>query len=208
MISKRVLILVLALGAGSLTPSQAIAESHGRSKVRVPPVPASIRVPPGHIVYASGFAVGTQNYICAVTGSGALDWTFLGPQATVFITTHGEPVQQRMTHYLSQNPFEVDKFRATWQHSVDSSRVWAVAVASSEDPAFVEPGAIPWLLLDVVGGDDGPTGGETLSRASLIQRLNTAGGRKPTAGCTSASHMGAFTFVPYSAEYYFYRARR
>jgi hypothetical protein len=170
-------------------------------------VPVEIQVPEGHVVYASGFAVGTQNYICATTGSGTLDWTFIGPQATLFITAHGDPVQQRMTHYLSQNPFEVEKFRATWQHSVDSSRVWGVAVASSEDPAFVEPGAIPWLLLDVVGGDEGPTGGRALSQASLIHRLNTSGGRKPIGGCTASSHIGTFRFVPYSAEYYFYRAR-
>jgi hypothetical protein len=207
MISKRILTLVLAVGAGAITPSAVAAQSAGRNRTRVPPVPVEIQVPAGHAAYASGFAVGTQNYICATTASGTLDWTFIGPQATLFITAHGEPVQQRMTHYLSQNPFEVEKFRATWQHSVDSSRVWGVAVASSEDPAFVEPGAIPWLLLDVVGGDEGPTGGRTLSQASLIHRLNTSGGRKPIGGCTSASHIGTFRFVPYSAEYYFYRAR-
>lgn len=207
MISTRVLTLVLGIGAAALTPAAAAAQPHGRNTAHVPPVPVEIQVPPGHVVYASGFAVGTQNYICAVTASGALDWTFIGPQATLFITAHGEPVQQRMTHYLSQNPFEADKFRATWQHSIDSSRVWGVAVASSEDPAFVEPGAIPWLLLEVVGSDEGPTGGGTLSRATWVQRLNTSGGRKPTTGCTSGQ-IGAFQFVPYSAEYYFHRARR
>lgn len=208
MISKLVLTLVVAVGAAAMTPSAAAAQTPGRSSAHVPPVPAEIQVPPGHVMYASGFAVGTQNYICAVTASGTLDWTFIGPQATLFMTAHGAPVQQRMTHYLSQNPFEVEKFRATWQHSVDSSRVWGVALASSEDPAFVEPGAVAWLLLGVVGSDDGPTGGDTLSRASFIHRLNTSGGRKPTVGCTAPDHIGAFTFVPYSAEYYFYRPRR
>jgi hypothetical protein len=207
MIANRVLPLFVAAVVGSLLPAPATGQSPAGNRVRVPSVPAEIRVPPGHAVYLTGFAVGTQNYICAVTRSGGLDWTFIGPQATLFATAHGEPVHQRMTHDLGQNPFEIEKFRATWQHSVDSSRVWAVAAASSEDPAFVAPGAIPWLLLDVVGSEPGPTGGSILSQASLIHRLNTSGGRKPTAGCTSADHIGALKFVSYTAEYYFYRAR-
>jgi hypothetical protein len=207
MITNRALTLLVAAVVGCLLPAPATGQSPGRNRVHVPSVPAEIQVPPGHDVYLTGFAVGTQNYICAVTRSGSLDWTFIGPQATLFATAHGEPVHQRMTHFLAQNPFEIEKFRPTWQDSVDSSRVWAVAAASSEDVAFVAPGAIPWLLLDVVGGEPGPTGGRTLSQASLIHRLNTSGGRKPTGGCTSADHIGTLTFVPYTAEYFFYRAR-
>src|SRR5215216_5521720 len=49
-----------------------------------------------------------------------------------------------------------------WQHSRDTSTVWAkVALdGSSTDPAFVAAGAIPWLLLDVVGVQEGPSGGD------------------------------------------------
>jgi len=69
-----------------------------------------------------------------------------GPQATLF-NEHG---QQVITHFLSPNPDEAGTARATWQHSRDTSAVWARAIASSSDPAFVAPGAIPWLLLELV----------------------------------------------------------
>jgi hypothetical protein len=75
-------------------------------------------------------------------------WSFLGPQATLFDGSH-----QVMTHYLSPNPDEQNTPRATWQHSRDSSAVWAAAIASSSDAAYVEQGAIPWLLLRVVRWD-------------------------------------------------------
>ena len=50
--------------------------------------------------------------------------------------------------------------RATWQDSRDTSAVWAKAIQTSSDPNFVKPGAIPWLLLEVVGLEHGPTWGE------------------------------------------------
>jgi hypothetical protein len=68
--------------------------------------------------------------------------------------------KQIITHFLSSNPDESGMASATWQHSRDTSTVWAMAIASSSDPNFVELGAIPWLLLQVVGTEPGPTGGE------------------------------------------------
>lgn len=46
------------------------------------------------------------------------------------------------------------------------------------------PSAIPWLLLEVVGEQDGPTGGHKLTETTFIQRLNTSGGVAPSTGCT------------------------
>lgn len=206
MIVTRVLPVVAGVLFITLSPSLAAAQPGSRKGIDVPPVPHEIAVPAGHSVYEVGYATGTQNYICAVTKAGTLDWTFIGPEATVFDSEHHRRMDQTMTHYLSQNPFEIERFRATWRDSDDSSRVWGVAIASSESPAFVAPGAISWLLLDVVGAERGPTGGKNLWRTSLIQRLNTAGGRKPTGGCTAVDHLGVLKFVPYTAEYYFYRA--
>jgi Protein of unknown function (DUF3455) len=76
---------------------------------------------------------------------------------------------------------------------------------SSTDPAFVAPGAIPWLLLTVVGFKDGPTGGDTLSGTKFIQRLNTSGGVAPATGCSSPTDVGNKAFVPYTADYFFYK---
>ena len=189
----------------ALAPALAGAEKEARHQPRVPPVPVDIEAPAGHSAYLKGYAVGTQNFICAVTKSGTLDWTFIGPQATLFLTSHGRPVRQGMTHFLSQNPDEVEKLRAVWQDSEDSSAVWGLAIRSSQDPAFVAADAIPWLLLEVVGGRRGPTGGKALVHTTYIQRLNTTGGRKPATGCTMTDDIGLAKFVPYTAEYYFYR---
>jgi hypothetical protein len=78
-----------------------------------------------------------------------------------------------------------------------------MAIASSDDPAFVDPTAIPWLLLQVVGAEPGPLGGERLSRATYIQRLKTTGGRAPADPCPT---VGERRFVPYEADYIFYKA--
>jgi hypothetical protein len=95
--------------------------------------------------------------------------------------------------------------RATWQHSRDTSAVWAMASETSSDPAFVESNAIPWLLLDVVGDQDGPTGGDKLSETTFIHRLNTSGGVAPSTGCTQSTDVGKRAFVPYTADYFFYK---
>ena len=84
-----------------------------------------------------------------------------------------------MTHYLSPNPIEAGIARATWRHSRDTSTVWAVAVETSSDAAYVAPGAIPWLKLEVKGAQYGPDGGSKLTATKFIQRVNTAGGKAP-----------------------------
>jgi hypothetical protein len=105
---------------------------------------------------------------------------------------------------LSPNPFEGDTPRATWQHSKDTGTIWAVAIASSSDPQFVAPNAIPWLLLQVVGDQAGPTGGDRLTRTTFIQRLNTAGGVAPLSECAALTNIGKKALVPYTADYFFF----
>jgi hypothetical protein len=75
----------------------------------------------------------------------------------------------------------------------------------SSDPGFVEPGAIPWLKLEVVGTEGGPTGGKQLTVANFVQRLNTVGGVAPATGCSQSANVGSRIFVPYEADYFFYR---
>jgi hypothetical protein len=164
------------------------------------PVPAGLAVPAGYQPFLTTHAEGTQNYVC-VAGPGGFTWMFHGPQATLT----DESGAQVATHFLSPNPVEDGAPRATWQHSGDTSRVWAAAIASSSDPAFVAPGAIPWLLLRVVGQHAGPGGGATLSGAFYIQRLATAGGIAPVTGCKAAEDVGRKALVPYATDYVFHR---
>lgn len=117
-----------------------------------------------------------------------------------------EEDRQLITHFLSPNPEERGTARATWQDSEDTSTVWAMPIASASDPDIVETGAIPWLLLQRVGAEPGPTGGDRLTRTTFIQRLNTAAGVAPSAGCTQSPDVGHRAFVPYTADYFFYKA--
>jgi hypothetical protein len=174
---------------------------HG-DRVGVPPVPADIQAPQGHKAFLKGFAVGTQNFFCTSSG-----WAFVGPQATLFLTfpaMHGEARQQIATHFLSPNPAEPGTARPTWQSSADTSAVWGKVKASSSDPAYVAPGAIPWLLLEAAGAQRGAIGGAGLSQTTFLQRINTAGGAMPPMPCTP----GSMAFVPYVADYVFYKAER
>ena len=109
-----------------------------------------------------------------------------------------------ITHFLSPNPDESGVARATWQHSKDTSTIWAVAIASSSDLKYVAPGAIPWLLLRVVGDQPGPTGSDQLVKTTHIQRLNTSGGVAPSTGCSRSTDVGAKALVHYTAKYVFY----
>lgn len=170
-------------------------------QIKVPPVPSNLQVPAGNKAFREGFAIGTQNYVCMPSGSG-FAWTFFGPQATLF----NDDDEQIITHFLSPNPLETGTPRATWQHSRDTSSVWAMAIATSSDPAFVAPGAIPWLLLQVVGAQDGPADGHKLTPATFIQRLTTSGGVVPTTGCSVSTDLGKKALVPYTAEYFFYKS--
>jgi hypothetical protein len=179
--------------------------------VTPPPVPTNIQVPAGNKVFLKGFAVGTQNYIClpcpnlitpaAMCPASGFAWAFFGPQATLF----DEDDKQVITHFLSPNPDESGTPpRATWQHSRDTSAVWGGQAISSSDPDFVAPGAIPWLRLEVVGEQSGPTDGDRLTRTTFIQRLNTSGGVAPLTGCVTVSDIGKKALVPYTTDYFFY----
>src|SRR5690606_7368569 len=111
----------------TLALSTSAAPVHGQHTP--PDVPLNLQVPAGYQPFLIGHATGTQNYICMPSKKKAVAWTFLGPQATLF----DDENEQILTHYLSPNPDEGSVARATWQHSRDSSTVWAVAIASSTD---------------------------------------------------------------------------
>lgn len=189
-------LVVLGLG-----PSTVMAQ---RARIEVPPVPLDIDVPTGHSVYLKGHAVGTQNYVCLPEGD-KLKWKLMAPQATLFETSRGAPYQQTMTHFLGAYPVGYGPAFPSWQHSFDSSQVWGRKRSESADPAYVEPGAIPWLLVEAVGGERGPAGSSVLAETTYIHRVNTSGGLAPSSEC---ANLGALVLMPYAADYFFYREDR
>jgi hypothetical protein len=186
----------------------------GAQKVASPTTPAIITPLPGNSAFLVGHAVGTQGYVCLPTSTG-VSWTVNGsrPEATLFAGARGHEVQI-ISHYLSPdtNPNEfapkpLPFGSATWQSSLDSSKVWAQllnAIPAGSDPSCPNPGAIGCLLLQTIGSQQGPTGGKRLTRTTFIQRLNTQGGSAPATGCSVATDVGKQTLVPYTADYYFF----
>lgn len=177
-------------------------------------------------LFRIGYAVGTQQYVCrssvdSLSGETIYGWTLFGPQATLF--KDADLTKQNMTHFQSSNPLEDDPLdlsvggmpRPTWQDSKDTSAVWAqppAPIAMVDAPACDDDGdastpaiaSIPLLKLGVGGDPFGPTG--KLTQATFIQRLNTCAGVAPATGCTEAGHVGRKALIPYTADYFFYKA--
>jgi hypothetical protein len=197
--SRSLALAAVGLMAIGAAPLQAAGKPGAPAAETVP----AVLMPEGAKPFLRTRAVGTQNYVCVVTGAG-FAWQFIGPQATLFVSLAGFQ-QQVTTHFLSPNPDEAGVARATWQASLDSSRVWARATQVVSDPAIIGAGNIPWLLLERVGAKRGPAGGNALSQASWVQRLRTVGGVAPSTGCSQSTDVGAVALVPYSTDYVFLR---
>ena len=182
----------------------------------IPSPTTSLTPPVGNSAFLLGHGVGTQAYVCLSTGTGGASWTVnhARPEATLFAHIFGEAVQI-ITHFLSPvvNPNDVGpkppRFGdVTWQSSFDSSRVWAQKdkfVPAGSETSCPNAGAIDCLLLQVIGTDEGPGGGRSLTKTTFIQRLNTKGGSAPATGCFVTSDVGKQVLVPYSADYFFFR---
>jgi hypothetical protein len=202
-------VLVLACAFGTATNAAA-------QQVTPPPTPTAITPPDGNSAYAVGHAFGSQGYVCLPdTKNGGTSWTInpARPEATLFVDVFGQPVQI-ITHFASidANPNANATLpvslggNATWQSSFDTSKVWAKAVgtvvAGTDPVSCPNTGAIPCLLLQSIGNQQGPTGGKFLAQATFVQRLNTNGGAAPITACT----VGQTQLQPYTADYFFYRA--
>ena len=165
----------------ALLPGLAFADQ----PVPPPNVPDAIKVPEGNVVFVVGHASGTQNYVCTFTSPGYA-WTLTGPTATLV----DDKGKQIITHYAGP----------TWQ-ARDGSKV----VAAVDEKVTVDATAIRWLRLHATTKTAGPDG-DSLTRATYIQGVNTTGGLAPAGGC-NASSVGDTTNVPYTADYYFYRSK-
>ena len=130
-------------------------------------------------------ATGVQKYTCQANGT----WLFTDPEATLFKTNGApKPVGSHFLNFATGRP--------VWQFK-DGSSVEAARTQSASGGA----GNIAWLLLQAVDTTSGADG-DRLSRTTWIQRLNTSGGVAPAGTCTP----GATIAVPYSADYFFWRA--
>jgi len=201
-LSAAALVLACAFGTATLAAAQ----------VTPPPTPTDITVPAGNSAYLVGHAFGSQGYTCLPTSTGAAVWNPTArPEATLFADFFGHLVQI-ITHFqsINENPkpgvTPPLSGNATWQGSLDSSRVWMVKVkgidAGSDPASCPNSGSIQCLLLQSVGNKKGATGGNLLADTTFIQRLNTSGGAVPTSVCT----VGQTQLVPYTADYFFFRA--
>lgn len=110
------------------------------------------------------------------------NWIFVAPEAVLFADVGANGTVG--IHYAGP----------TWE-SVSGSRVVGTAI----ERCTPDPDAIPWLLLGAVSSE----GPGIFHRVTFIQRLNTVGGNAPTAPGNST---GEVARVPYTTEYFFYRA--
>ncbi|HZU26351.1 MAG TPA: DUF3455 domain-containing protein [Bryobacteraceae bacterium] len=203
--------LVIGCSLGCATRAHAQEIPHPETSTLITP-------DAGNSAFLVGHATGTQGYVCLPVspGSSTASWTVNNarPEATLF-TTFLDVQFQIITHFLSPDahpnkfaPSPLPFGSATWQSSMDSSKVWAQTVHSvpaGSEAACPNAGAIPCLLLQAIGSEDGPGHGATLTPTTFIQRLNTKGGSAPVDGCFEGSDVGKQTLVPYTADYYFFR---
>lgn len=206
-----VIALVVACAFGTVTHAAA-------QQITSPPTPVLSTPPLAHTAFLLGHGVGTQGYVCLPKGAGA-SWTVNNarPEATLFTSSFGQDVQI-ITHFQSPDtnpnrfaPKPIPFGSATWQSSFDSSVVWAQVLHGNAIPAGSHPscpnaGSISCLLLQSIGTQNGPAGGNFMTQTTFIQRLNTNGGSAPpdSDGCGTLDKVGAQRLVPYTADYYFF----
>ena len=170
------LIVLLAVAGAALASIPAVRADNQSPDLPLP-LCNKVQVPEGNKVAFHVYATGVQVY----KWNGA-SWDFVAPVATLSASAnyHGEVG----IHYAGP----------TWESNSGSK-----VVAKRVDGCSPDSTAIPWLLL-VAASTSGPG---IFSSVTYIQRVNTTGGLPPTA---PGSSVGVMQEVPYTAEYYFYRA--
>ena len=123
------------------------------------------------------FAKGVQIYRWTGTA-----WMLSGPEAVLSADAEGNSVVG--THYAGPK----------WESN--SGSVVSGTVLKRCTP---NPNAIQWLAIKAVA--EGPG---IFSNVVFIQRVNTVGGKEPA---TPGASVGTEVRIPYTTEYYFYRAK-
>jgi Protein of unknown function (DUF3455) len=165
--------------------SACVSPGTATSKQTATDVPAQLRPAPGEVLILQARGVGVQIYDCSPKAGqpGAYGWTFRAPDAQL-MDASGRVLGRHFTG-------------PTWELDEGSSVVGELK-ASAPSP---NPSAIPWLLLAARA----TAGSGKLTATTSIQRLQTVGGVAPSVGC-NAANAGKVAKVPYTADYYFYRA--
>ena len=195
--------LIARLGALATVFVVALPQVAHAQNVTPPAVPAKLQVEEGNEAFLIGHAFGTQDYVCAASGSGVA-FVLTTPEAVLF----DNPAHRVINHFFSPNPGEGGTIRATWQSTRNSSVFWGKldkAATFDTDPDFVSKDAIAWLLLSRAGVLEGSGNGDNLAAATFVQRVNTVGGLAPSIGCNSPDDITKTAIVPYEADYVFYR---
>ena len=167
---------VLALLA--LLASASLVPAQGNRAPDLPPGCEALQVPAGNVVSVHAYAEGFQTYWWDAT-RGA--WLFTGPVAVLYADAGHNAV------------IGVHSSGPTWVSNSGSGIVGRVLAGN-----LVEPTAIPWLLIQTVS----TRGPGPFAPTTFVQRVNTAGGLAPSRPGTA----NEVVWVPYTAEYYFYRA--
>lgn len=147
-----------------------------------PEVPDAIKAPAGEQVVLVARAAGSQIYTCGKGDDGKPQWTLKGPEAQLRDT------KGALIGHHAAGP--------SWKH-VDGSSVTGKMLAKASSP---DAGSIPWLLLTAVSHD----GKGVLDHVTSIQRVHTKGGQPPPPEKCDPSKPGAETWIPYTADYYFF----
>jgi len=152
-----------------------------------PEAPEPLRPPADQVLAFEARAAGVQIYECSAGQDQAarFEWVFKAPEAELF----DKASHKVGKHYAGP----------TWE-STDGSAVVGEVKARDAGP---DPSAIPWLLLSAKSN----SGSGVLSQIKSIQRLETVGGKAPSAPCTRDT-AGQVARVPYKAAYYFYAAKQ
>ena len=171
------LFALLAVTTFTLTSAAAARAAEANRGPDLPlPLCQSIQAPAGNEPAFHTFALGVQVYRWNGTA-----WTFVGPVANLYADAGFRG--QVGTHYGGP----------TWESKGGSKVVGRRVENTGCTP---DANAIPWLLLEVVSN-------EGFNSPTYVQRVNTTGGLAPAA---PGSVVGEEARVPYTAEYYFYRA--
>jgi hypothetical protein len=169
------------LGVGLWLALASVSVAQMNDDNRAPDLPSpvcdNIQAPAGHKVAFRVYARGVQIY--RWDGD---SWEFVAPVADLFADAgyHGKVG----THYAGP----------TWE-----SNSGGKVIGRRLEGCLPDTTAIPWLLLKAVS----TSSPGIFKKVTHIQRVNTVGGLAPTTPGTAVDQVAE---VPYTTEYYFYRA--
>ncbi len=176
----RLLVLLALVGTAGVAfqPASVSASVDNNNGPELPEACSSIAIDEGHRLAFHVYAKGSQIYKW-----NGVSWGFVAPEATL---------------YAEENYFGEVGIHGAGPHwtSKSGSKVKASRVPNTG--CRPDPTAIEWLKLQMTE----TSGNGIFGKVSFILRTNTTGGLAPTEPGT----LNEIREVPYTAEYYFYRA--